>query len=313
MALAATIAQFDTINAATSSDVILTGGVTDDVSTLAADDGTATASLDAIAAQDADATITLSDTANVAQIVTIDAATSSAVVLNGGITDTLGQIASFNSSSGATLQNSVGAITANGNNNNDTADFSTVQKAMTINGLGGTDNLTGTDFADTITGGTGLDSMFGGDGIDTFVFATGDSPTVLVSILSYDKVGDFSKTEDKIDLAVAPVIGGADSQSVTLGSASGTANLDAAGKITLSGTDLASATMAQVLNAMRAVITDNGEIGFLEFNDGLNGNSTFVYQENNASSDDLFIQLTGVTGFEDTSNLGGDSNTLFIL
>jgi len=71
--------------------------------------------------------------------------------------------------------------------------------------------------------------------------------------------------------------------------------------------------MAQVLDAMRAVVTEAGEIGFLEFNDGLNGNSTFIYQENGASANDLFIQLTGVTGIDDTSNLSGDADTLFIL
>ena len=255
---------------------------------------------------------TLSGTASTAQLADIDDDTSG-TILAAAVSDTLTNISSFNASTGSLLTNATGTITATGDGNNDSVNFNTVGKAMTVLGLGGADNITGTAFNDTINGGTGIDSLFGGNGSDTFVFATGDSPTVLVSILSYDKIGDFVMAEDQIDLAVSPVLGGTDSQTVTLGTdSSSTVALDANGKITLTGSDVAGASMVEVLAAMRAVVTDAGEIGFLEFVDPLDGNSTFIYQENGSSSSDLFIQLTGITGIDDTSNLAGDANTLFI-
>jgi Ca2+-binding RTX toxin-like protein len=102
---------------------------------------------------------------------------------------------------------------------------------MIINSFGGNDSLTGTGFDDLITGGLGADSMFGGNGADTFIFATGDAPTALVGSLTYDKIGDFSATADKIDLSVTPTLGAAESKTATLGGLAGTVSIDAQGKI----------------------------------------------------------------------------------
>tara|TARA_B100000768_G_C11271249_1_gene373563 strand:- start:272 stop:556 length:285 start_codon:yes stop_codon:yes gene_type:complete len=93
----------------------------------------------------------------------------------------------------------------------------------------------------------------------------------------------------------------------------GTVNLNANGEISSTGDQLVSATMVEVLAAIRTVISDSVEFGLLDFNDELNVTSTFIYQENGASADDILIQLTGTTGIEDISNAGGDANTLFII
>ena len=84
---AATVAQFNTANAATSSDIILQGGVTDEAVNFASTTGTTTSGLAAIATQDPNAVITITDAATVAQFNTADAATSSDIVLQGGVTD----------------------------------------------------------------------------------------------------------------------------------------------------------------------------------------------------------------------------------
>ncbi|SVE62560.1 uncharacterized protein METZ01_LOCUS515414, partial [marine metagenome] len=92
---AATVAQFNTINAETTQNVVLSGGVSDTAAAYSATDGTTTAGLTAIAAQDGDVAITVSDAPNVAQLVTINAATTGAIVLsttNGALTGTAANI-----------------------------------------------------------------------------------------------------------------------------------------------------------------------------------------------------------------------------
>jgi serralysin len=61
----------------------------------------------------------------------------------------------------------------------------------TLLGGAGNDKLSGGKDNDTLNGGTGNDCLEGGDGRDTFVFAIGDGQ---------DKIGDFSKSKDIIDL-----------------------------------------------------------------------------------------------------------------
>ncbi len=73
------------------------------------------------------------------------------------MTDTLNNIALFNSNAGSILRNATGTITVKGNKNSDSVNFSNVLKLVVINVLGGNNNITGTDLGDTITGGTGID------------------------------------------------------------------------------------------------------------------------------------------------------------
>ena len=72
------------------------------------------------------------------------------------------------------------SVTAFGDNNtNNSIDFSTVGRAVTVLGYSGDDVIIGTSYSDslnggagndTITGGSGADTMIGGDGDDTFVY-----------------------------------------------------------------------------------------------------------------------------------------------
>jgi limonene-1,2-epoxide hydrolase len=254
-------------------------------------------------------------TASTSEISAIDADTSGVITAT-NIADTLGNISTYSGSSAAAaaiIQNALGIVTATGDGNNDSANFSTVLKGMAINGLGGNDALTGTDFADVITGGTGADFLFGGDGADTFYFATGESPTALVASLTFDKIGDFVATEDKIDLLVAPLIGAAESISATLGGVTGTASIDEFGKVTFAGGGVDDATLSEALAAVRGLVTGAGEVAFFEFNDGFNGEGTFLYQENGSTANDMLIFLTGSADVADFSTLAGDANTLWIV
>ena len=259
----------------------------------------------------------ITGTAGVADLSTIDADTGGTVTVT-NVTDTFSAIQTYNgvsSANAAILQNSLGTITANGGANPDTVDFSAVLKGMTINGLAGNDVITGTDFADVISGGTGADAMLGGGGVDIFVFSTGDAPTALVGAATYDMISDFNTAQDRIDLAVMPVLGSSEvNASAMIGGAMGTVSIDAAGEVTFSGSGVSSLTMTEALAAVRTLVTGAGELAHFQFDDGVNGSgeSTFVYQENGASSSDILILLTGVTGIADFSTTLGDANTLYV-
>ena len=256
--------------------------------------------------------VQITGTSTAAQIAKVDGDTTGVIsVFN--ISDTLGNIASLNTSAATIIQNASGSVTAVGTNNNDSADFSTVLRSMVIVGNDGADSITGTDFGDEINGGAGVDSLFGRGGNDVFTFATGDSTTALVGSLAYDKIGDFSTVDDKIDLQVTPVLGAAESRSTTLGGVAGTVEINAAGQITFSGDGFNDATMSELLAAARSVVSGAGEVGYFEFNDGLNGNGTFIFQENGASANDMLILLGGVTGITGISGNAGGANTVWIV
>ena len=85
---AANIAQFNTIDGLTTSDIVLTGGLTDTAANYSATDGTATSGVTAATTQDPDVVITVTDVANIAQFNAIDNLTTSNIVLTGGLTDT---------------------------------------------------------------------------------------------------------------------------------------------------------------------------------------------------------------------------------
>jgi hypothetical protein len=107
-------------------------------------------------------------------------------------------------------------------------------------------------------------------------------------------------------------LGAADSGSSTLGAAAGTVSIDTAGKVTFGGARLNEASMAEILAAVRSIVTGVGEIAFFQFDDGVNGNGTFIYQENGDAANDMLIFLSGVTNVVDFSTISGDSNTFWI-
>jgi hypothetical protein len=180
---------------------------------------------------------------------------------------------------------------------------------MIISGGAGSDSLSGTNFADVISGGTNLDALFGGQGADMFTFATGDAPTAAAASLRYEKISDFNPEFDMIDLQAGPFANRAESDvSATIGGAAGTVSIDAAGKVTFGGA-LNNASMAELLAAVRSIVTEQGEVAFFEFDDGVNGIGTFIYQENGTSANDMLIFLSGVTGLVDFSNTLQDADT----
>ena len=65
-----------------------------------------------------------------------------------------------------------------------------------LNGGNGNDEITGGAGNDMITGGAGIDELVGGNGADTFIYKkVGDTKG------AGDKIGDFGKGNDKIDLS----------------------------------------------------------------------------------------------------------------
>jgi hypothetical protein len=262
----------------------------------------------------ADYAVTLSGTANTSQLLTIAGDTIGTITAE-DITDTPNGISQYSGTSArasAVLENATGTITAQGTGVSEAADFSGLLAGLTINSGGGNDTISGTAFADVITGGTGADELGGGGGSDLFVFNTGEAPTALVSILTYDKITDFDLSNDQIDFQVAPVIGAADTGSATLGGVSGTVSLSADGIATFTGDGAGDASLSEILAAVRTLVTGAGEIAVFEFNDGFNNHGTYVYQENGSSSNDLFVFMEGVTGVTDTNSALGDANTLYI-
>jgi len=98
------------------------------------------------------------------------------VIVAGAVTATVG----VNGAVAAPPQCVVGpnvvqtSTTVTGSGANDTINCGAATNAMTINGNGGNDTITGSNFADTINGATGNDTMTGGDGNDTLTGGDGD-------------------------------------------------------------------------------------------------------------------------------------------
>lgn len=99
---------------------------------------------------------------------------------------------------GNTLRGEGGNDYLDGDDGNDTLDGGDGNDRLdggkgvdTLIGGAGNDKLDGGKDNDTLTGGTGDDTLTGGDGKDTFVFSLGDGK---------DKVTDFQKSKDIIDL-----------------------------------------------------------------------------------------------------------------
>jgi hypothetical protein len=220
------------------------------------------------------------------------------------VMDTLSAIQTFNGAAAANagiLQNATGVITANGDVQPNSFDFSAVLKGMTINGFAGVDALTGTNFNDVIKGGADVDSLSGKDGSDTFVYAPGDAFAGFVSGGTFERINDFSADFDKIDLQTAPIFGDPETKVLTLGGYPLTVSINEKGEVTFDGAGVSDLLLTDALIAVRSVVNGVGEIGFFNFDFG-SGNSTFLYQENNASANDLLIALVGTT-FGDTDTL----------
>jgi hypothetical protein len=255
----------------------------------------------------------ISGTASVAQINQIDGDTTGTISVE-DIADSLANIANLNVTSPSIIENATGTVTANGGSSDDSADFSAVMNEMIINGGAGADSLSGTNFADVISGGTNLDALFGGLGADVFAYATGDAPTAAAASLRYEKISDFNPEFDMIDRSGigAPFAHRAEADvSATIGGTAGTVSIDAAGKVTFGG-NLANASMTELLAAVRSIVTEQGEVAFFEFDDGVNGIGTFIYQENGTSANDMLIFLSGVTGLVDFSNTRQDADTFWL-
>jgi Ca2+-binding RTX toxin-like protein/uncharacterized protein YjiK len=118
--------------------------------------------------------------------------TSDQIVENPGEgTDTVWTDASYTLSANIETMYLVGSIYGTGNAGDNT-----------IVGYGAGDNvISGAAGNDTLIGGAGNDLLFGGSGNDTFVF---DSSSFLASVISgVDTIGDFTATQDKIQLSKA--------------------------------------------------------------------------------------------------------------
>ena len=85
---AASVSEFNTLDSNTSTDIILSGGVVDTATNYSSLTGEATSGLLAIGTQDGDVSITVSDAANMLQFADVDAATSTDIILSGGLSDT---------------------------------------------------------------------------------------------------------------------------------------------------------------------------------------------------------------------------------
>jgi Ca2+-binding RTX toxin-like protein len=101
----------------------------------------------------------------------------------GAVLDTL----SFN-----LVPNTTGSIQLVGSNTNNTLNFSSISKGLTIDGDAGNDTITGTALNDVIIGGAGIDTITLGAGNDAVRFN---------SLSGSDTITDFSVADDSIQLA----------------------------------------------------------------------------------------------------------------
>jgi Ca2+-binding RTX toxin-like protein len=134
--------------------------------------------------------VTLSGSASVAQMTTLDSYTSGTITA-ADITDTYGNIKTLVASSPTLLQNATGTITANGTFQAETIDMSDIGALanLSINAGAGADTILGAQGDDIITGGTGADIMYGDLGNDTFVISdieTNGSDTIYAFTSSTD-------------------------------------------------------------------------------------------------------------------------------
>jgi hypothetical protein len=169
---------------------------------------------------------------------------------------------------GLDLINDAGTVVANGTGSGETIDMSAFSRGVTINGLGGADNIFGTDYADVISGGAGVDSLTGGLGADNFVVGSGDTGITLVTA---DTILDFTTADDVISTNLT------------------------AGDVTIAdGTALADFT---AFVAAADVVLGGGVGAYMAYNADATGNGWLVIDEDasgNVNVGDTVIVLTGV-------------------
>jgi hypothetical protein len=194
------------------------------------------------------------------------------------------------------------------------ADTAFIERATTlvVNGTSGADtiNMSGFNLGMTISGGAGADTITGGAGADTFRFAAGDSGTISGTV--FDVITNFAVGAggDLLDLAGNAVVRANDTAIDVASATSETDVITASvtnGIITLAGAGLANVnTLAEWIAVARTVVTASGDIAAFVF-DG----DTYVYQENGTDTNDLLIQLDGVTGLTGFSSSAAASNIIY--
>ena len=127
------------------------------------------------------------------------------IVVATGVTNFDGLSSTFDSTSGIEqIQRAdMGAFNIRGTGGAQTWDFSGMAlDNATIQGLGGNDELTGTDNADVMFGGNGSDILTGGTGNDELTGDSGNDIFQFVGAFDIDTITDFQSTgSDQIDLS----------------------------------------------------------------------------------------------------------------
>ena len=289
-----------------------------------ADSGDTTGSVGYSVEVGANATINLTSS-----FATADAAIHSSIVL--------GTIVGANVTlNGAAFLGDITAISGSGN--------------TTLIGGAGDDTLTGVDAGrDTISGGAGDDIidgetlgdiLSGGTGRDVFVVSE-DSDSLAAT---YDTIADFGVISTAVSasgvaamssnaafVATATALGGAnmdtlnlagtsaleDAETVDIAAASDgtTVNgvLSAKGILTITGTDAATFnTLAELVDAAEIMLNTAADVLAFEFN-----SNTYVFQNEASDTDDMLIELTGVTGVTGIviggSSVAAVANDIFII
>lgn len=187
------------------------------------------------------------------------------------------------------------------------ASGTTSASSLSITGGGGEDILRGTNIssssgdvinggagADTIDGGFGNDVMTGGSGADTFIFDQGDTFST-PSETNLDRITDFEVGVDLIDLVVSispPTI----TQNAIV-PAPTTAAIDSEGIASFNTSDdTLGERIAAVASGLSMGSGGTPNDTFAIFEHGSNSYVFFSDSNTSVSSNDVLVELTGVTG-----------------
>ena len=280
--------------------------------------GTITGSIANFTALEADTSIhvstnfnaVLTDNANVSQINALHAYDSSGVITAYGITDTFTNILSLQNTLPSILENATGTITANSPNTPTNADFSSIHHSMTIDASVGGEAIIGTaGYGDRIVAGQ-LDILTGGSGlttVNTYVFSAGSAPDgyALGNVPNYDTITNFKVGYDFINFTSSSSTFGQvhSSVAVTIGGVAALGSIDADGHISFtdaSGIALTqnylddNATLSELVNAAKKIESTVAQVGFFQWDDGVNGESTYLFQNNGSKSLDNLVLIKGV-------------------
>ena len=212
---ALSVDQFDMLNARTSVNLVLTGGISDTAAHLAPA-GVVVAGLTSATAQDTDVAITITGAnPTVTELNAIAVATTgvvtatisgtpfevSALTTEGTdlitvtvtVTDPMAELLDADAANSLDEKTS-GSITILGSGARDDLNLAAATGHLVISGLGENDTIVSGSGADTITGGIGEDQLTGGAGADTFVMVAEDRG---------DTIANFEVDIDVIDYNTA--------------------------------------------------------------------------------------------------------------